>query len=125
MDQVGGAVGQRRQAGTRIGRCEVHVIQRVKGLPPKFKISGFRKVELLREGRIQIPEPRRAELCNACVRGSELPGARVSRVVVRPEGLVTPERRLEGGRVNLLGNLLLAGAASVEMRVTDQVAPAG
>src|SRR5579862_4234104 len=101
------------------------MVQRIKGFPSKLKILTLGNPEILGQRRIQVPETGRAHVRKHGTHVSELPFSRIGRVGVGPEALVRAEGRLKSGGVNPVGNLLLLGAASGEMRITHQIAPGG
>src|SRR2546422_7119387 len=110
------------QTPATIRKSKVLMVQSVEGLPAELEVPAFGDVKLFGQSRIHVPKAWRAKISESGTHSGHLP---VSRVSNRRGARVHSERRLEGGRVDPLIDLVGAAAVSVEARVADQVAPGG
>src|SRR5437762_5254325 len=108
-----------------IGQSQVLMIQRVIHFPAELEVPRLREVELLGQLGVHVPEARIPEIRKPRPFRPEQISTRVGSTVVAPEIIVVgTERRLEGRRVDPIGNPIRLAATAGEVRIADQVAAA-
>src|SRR5437899_1802419 len=102
------------------------MIQRVIHFPAELEVPRLREVDLLGQLGVHVPEARIPEIRKPRPFRPEQISAWVGSTVVAPEiiRVVGTERRLEGRRVDPIGNPIRLAATAGEVRIADQVAAA-